>query len=57
MQVCTLYRCDQNQRVYTCDRVCICARVCAVCLFKFALGDESGRVELVYAEHLSLGVG
>ena len=33
----------------------MCARVFAVC--SFALEDKGGGVHLVYAEHLSLGVG
>jgi len=35
--------------------VCTCARVCEV--FSFSLVDKGGGVQLVYAEHLSLGVG
>jgi len=29
-------------------RVCICARVCAVCLFSVGRGSENGGVQLVY---------
>ena len=44
--------------VHICETICRmfrCARVCAVC--SFVLGDEGGWVQVVYAEHLSLGVG
>jgi len=35
-------------------RECTCVRVCTVCLL--LLGDEDGQGQLVYEEHLSLGI-
>ena len=44
---------------YSGCRVCTCARVCAFC--SLALGHkgarQGGEVELVYGEHLLLGMG
>jgi len=58
MQVFTFHRYFWHHRTYLRHnhcRVCACARVCEVC--SFALGDEVGGVQLVFAKHLSLGVG
>jgi len=49
MQVCTFHRCFWHHRTYLRHnycRVCICARVCAVCQCSFALGDESSGFQL-----------
>jgi len=60
MQVCTCHRCHGFWHHHTylwCNhcRERTCACVCAVC--SFTLGDEGEEVELVNAQHLSLGVG
>ena len=58
-QVFTLNRCCEHQRTHLLTRSLqdVHVRSCMYSLFRLALGNRDGGVQLVYEGHLLLGVG